>query len=89
MGISTPVSATRSPAAATAVRQRGQWSMALERFVAHRFAVVAIFVLGLLALLSIFAPLVSPYDPEKTALLLIREPPSTAHPFGKIGRAHV
>jgi peptide/nickel transport system permease protein len=59
--------------------------MALERFVAHRFAVVAIFVLGLLALLSIFAPLVSPYDPEKTALLLIREPPSTAHPFGTDG----
>jgi peptide/nickel transport system permease protein len=25
---------------------------------------------------------VSPYDPEKTALLLIREPPSPAHPFG-------
>jgi len=72
-------------AADVAVRQRGQWSMARERFLDHRFAVVALVVLAVLAGLSVSAPLVSPYDPEKTALLLIRERPSLAHPFGTDG----
>ena len=59
--------------------------MAFERFRAHRPAVVGIAVLSALALLCAAAPLVSPYDPEKTALLLIYEPPSPAHPFGTDG----
>jgi peptide/nickel transport system permease protein len=62
--------------------QRSQWTMALERFRAHRPAVAGVFVLGALALLSAAAPLISPYDPDKTALLLIYDPPSLAHPFG-------
>jgi peptide/nickel transport system permease protein len=62
--------------------QRSQWTMALERFRAHRPAVAGVVVLGTLALLSAAAPLVSPYDPDKTALLLIYDPPSLAHPFG-------
>jgi len=62
--------------------QRSQWTMALERFRAHRPAVAGVVVLGALALLSAAAPLVSPYDPDKTALLLIYDPPSLAHPFG-------
>jgi peptide/nickel transport system permease protein len=62
--------------------QRSQWSMAFERFRAHRPAVVAVFVLGMLTLLSAAAPLISPYDPDKISLLLIYDPPSLAHPFG-------
>jgi peptide/nickel transport system permease protein len=62
--------------------QRSQWSMAFERFRAHRPAVVAAFVLGMLTLLSAAAPLISPYDPDKISLLLIYDPPSLAHPFG-------
>lgn len=62
--------------------QRSQVSMAFERFRAHRPAVAGVFVLGTLALLSAAAPLISPYDPDKTALLLIYDPPSLAHPFG-------
>jgi peptide/nickel transport system permease protein len=62
--------------------QRSQLTMALERFRAHRPAVAGVFVLGTLALLSAAAPLISPYDPDKTALLLIYDPPSLAHPFG-------
>jgi peptide/nickel transport system permease protein len=42
-------------------------------------------VLGVLAILCAAAPIVSPYDPEKTALLLIYEPPSLPHPFGTDG----
>jgi len=63
-------------------KERGQWQMALERFRQHRPAIAGILTLGALAALSIAAPLVSPYDPEKTNLLLIYEPPSLAHPFG-------
>jgi peptide/nickel transport system permease protein len=75
-------------AAPPATAQRSQWRMAVERFRAHRPAVAGLFVLGTLAILCAAAPLVSPYDPEKTALLLIYEPPSLQHPFGtdSIGR---
>ena len=73
--------------AATVVepRQRSQRTLALERFREHRPALAGVAVLSLLALLCVFAPLVSPYDPEKTALLLIYEPPSPQHPFGTDG----
>ena len=67
---------------ATAYRERGQWQMAFERFLEHRLAVAGIVVLALLALLSALAPLVSPYNPEKTNLLLIFESPSLSHPMG-------
>ena len=62
--------------------ERSQWQMALERFRMHRPAVLGIFVLATLALLSAAAPIVSPYDPDKTQLLALYEPPSFAHPFG-------
>jgi peptide/nickel transport system permease protein len=78
--------ATKSVAVGVGVElrsaQRSQWSMAFERFRAHRPAVVAVFVLGTLAVLSAAAPLISPYDPDKISLLLIYDPPSLAHPFG-------
>lgn len=75
------------PAVAAAIdaRQRSQWRMAFDRFRAHRPAVAGVIVLGTLAILSSAAQIVSPYDPEKTALLLQYEPPSTAHLFGTDG----
>jgi peptide/nickel transport system permease protein len=78
-------SMTVGAAAPLATGQRSQWSMALERFRAHRPAVAGVLVLGLLTIFCAGAPLVSPYDPEKTALLLIYEPPSLQHPFGTDG----
>jgi peptide/nickel transport system permease protein len=62
--------------------QRSQWQMALERFRAHRPAVLGVLVLTTLALLSAAAPIVSPYDPDKISLLRLYEPPSLEHPFG-------
>jgi len=62
--------------------ERSQWQMAFERFRAHRPALIGVFVLATLSVLSAAAPIVSPYDPDKTALLLIYEPPSPSHPFG-------
>src|SRR6266542_1596145 len=77
MDISIPVSATPKP-----LRERGQLELAFERFRGHRLALAGIVVLLALALLSILVPVVSPYDPNKTNLLLIFEPPSLAHPMG-------
>ena len=68
--------------AAPVARDRGQWRLALERFAQHRPAVAGLIVLSALAILSAAAPLVSPYDAERTQLLLIFEPPSVAHPMG-------
>jgi len=89
MGIWTRASASPRADAAlqgeAAVRQRGQWEMAFTRFMAHRLAVAGLITLIALALLSALAPAISPYDPEKTALHLIRESPSAAHPMGTDG----
>jgi peptide/nickel transport system permease protein len=61
---------------------RSQWLMAFERFRAHRPAMLGVLVLTLLAVLCAAAPLVSPYDPDKTRLLDLYNPPSLTHPFG-------
>ncbi len=73
-----------APAAAADVHgiARSQRQLALERFRAHRPAVLGVVVLAALAALAAAAPLLSPYDPDKTALLSLYEPPSLAHPFG-------
>ncbi len=65
-----------------AMPERGQLRLALERFLDHRLAVASAGVLALLVLAAAAAPLLSPYDPERTNLLLIFEPPSVAHPMG-------
>ncbi len=82
MGTSTLVSAT---ARAAPVREYGPWRLALERFTAHRMAFVGMTVFVLVALLCVFAPILSPFDPEATNLLAIYEAPSVAHPFGTEG----
>jgi len=74
--------ATAIEGTAPQARTRSQWRLAWERFLAHRLAVASVFVLLALALLSALAPLISPYDPERTRLLDIYEPPSLIHPFG-------
>jgi len=68
-------------------RERTHLGMALERFLAHKLAVASIVVILLMVLLCAFAPIVSPYDPDKTALLLIHEPPSLEHPMGRVSLA--
>lgn len=78
MRISIPVSATRE----ARPRERGQWSLALERFREHHLAVAGVLALAALALASAFAPLLVPYDPERTQLASIFEPPALEHPFG-------
>ena len=80
--MATVARAAAGDIAQTVAKPRSQWRLAWERFLAHRLAVVSVFVLLALALLSAFAPLISPYDPERTRLLDIYERPSLIHPFG-------
>src|SRR5258708_4670069 len=63
-------------------RERPPLGMAVERFRQHPLAMAALLVVILLGLLSAFAPIVSPYDPNKTNLFQIFESPSLAHPMG-------
>jgi len=54
----------------------------------HKPAMVGTIIVLILALAAIFAPLLTPYDPEKTDLDLMLDPPSLAHPMGtdELGR---
>jgi peptide/nickel transport system permease protein len=62
--------------------------MVWRSFRRHKPAMVGATILLVLALAAIFAPLVSPYDPKKTDLDSMLEPPSLIHPMGtdELGR---
>jgi peptide/nickel transport system permease protein len=59
-----------------------QWRLFRRRFFRHRLAVASAVILILLALMTIFAPLVTTYEPTRQDLLNIRQPPSSEHWFG-------
>jgi peptide/nickel transport system permease protein len=54
----------------------------------HKPAMIGTAIVLILALAAIFAPLISPYDPEKTSLDEMLEPPSLQHIMGtdELGR---
>ena len=56
-------------------------SMVWRRFRRHKGAVVGAVILTIIVISCLLAPL-SPYDPEKSNLSSILEPPSWQHPFG-------
>ncbi len=55
---------------------------ALRRLLKRKGAVIGLAVLGVFALLALFAPLLAPYDPIKTSWTLVRKAPSAQHWFG-------
>jgi len=62
---------------------RSELSQAWRRFCANRIAVGGLVVILLLALMAIFAPLLSPYDPINEIFRGMRGgSPTLAHPFG-------
>ena len=67
-------------------RTMGQ--MAWRAFRRHKPAMFGLVVILLMVLGAIFAPVVSPYDPDKTDLDNILAPPSVEHPMGtdELGR---
>jgi peptide/nickel transport system permease protein len=76
-GIDVPSGSERSPT-----------QMAWRSFRRHKPAMVGLSIVLLLALVSILAPVLTPYDAEKTDLDAMLEPPSWKHPMGtdELGR---
>ena len=59
-----------------------QWLLFRRRFFRHKLAVAAAVILILLALASIFAPVITKYEPTSQDLVNIRKPPNGDHWFG-------
>ncbi len=63
---------------------RSLWRAAWKRFRANRLAMIALWVMGILCVVSLLAPLLAPYDPlaieDVTATRY--QSPSFQHPFG-------
>src|SRR5918911_1507508 len=61
---------------------------ALRRLFKRKGAVLGLVVIAIFALLALFAPLISPYEPIATSWSLVRKPPSALHWFGtdELGR---
>ena len=55
---------------------------ALRRLFKRKGAVVGLIVIALFVVLSLFAPLIVPYDPIATSWSLVRKPPTWQHWFG-------
>ncbi|HEU4327079.1 MAG TPA: oligopeptide ABC transporter permease [Roseiflexaceae bacterium] len=58
------------------------WQIVLERFLRHRLAVLSVVVLVTIIAVSIAAPLLAPYDPNRIVLAEKDNPPSAAHLMG-------
>jgi peptide/nickel transport system permease protein len=68
--------------------ERSPGQMAWRSFRRHKPAMIGLSIVLLLALASILAPILTPYDAEKTDLEAMLEPPSWRHPMGtdELGR---
>lgn len=71
------------------LRRRARWgqspgALAWRRFSENRLAVASIYVLVLLGLAAVLAPILTPYDPTATEITAETQhlAPSWAHPFG-------
>ena len=75
--IQQPSSTPRTPA-----------QLAWRTFRRHKLAMIGLAIILVLVLAAILAPLVTPYDPEKTDLDVILQPPSWQHLMGtdELGR---
>ncbi len=58
------------------------WTIARRRLMRNHRAMAGLLVLAVLAMLSILAPVIAPYERDKTDVLAIEEPPSAAHVLG-------
>ena len=78
--------------AARAVLPASQFRLVARRFRRNRVAMGALIVLAVVALSAVFAPLLTPYEPnptlDATSLAAARQHPSLHHPFGtdELGR---
>jgi peptide/nickel transport system permease protein len=61
---------------------RSIWRITLQQFLRHRMAVISIFVLVIIVLSAVLAPVFSPEDPLRTQAWNKLQPPSRAHILG-------
>lgn len=60
----------------------GPWKIAYRKFVKNRLAVIGVFTIILIILISIAAPLITPLDPEKHDLMNTNGEPDDVHLLG-------
>ena len=58
------------------------WRIVWRRLKRNRFAVLGFWIIVSFVLMAVFAPWISPYDPNEQDLLASLEGPSLKHPFG-------
>lgn len=60
----------------------------LEKFLRNRLAIIGFFMIAIMILLCVFAPLLTSYKPNEMSLSELTKPPSAKHLFGtdKLGR---
>ncbi len=81
--MTAPESTALNQQLAAPADRRSEWSQAWRRFRANRIAVGGLVVILLLALMAIFAPFISPYDPIDEIFRGMRGgSPTLDHPFG-------
>jgi peptide/nickel transport system permease protein len=61
---------------------RSLWQITIQQFLRHRMAVLSIFVLFVIILATLLAPILSPYDPLQTEASNKLAPPSREHLMG-------
>jgi peptide/nickel transport system permease protein len=76
-GVHRPVMGDVSPPST-----RSPGKLALQRFLRHRLALLGLVIIGIIAALSVLAPLIAPADPLKVDLAFFRKPPNPAHLLG-------
>lgn len=80
--VASPQEVAAGTAAGAPVRQSSLWRDAWRRYLRNRGAVLAGVVFIVIVLYCIFAPIFSPYDPNKPDFALAFQRPSLDHPFG-------
>jgi ABC-type dipeptide/oligopeptide/nickel transport system permease subunit len=80
---SVAAAAALSAEARPALRSPG--TMAMRRFLRHKLAIVGVVVLLLVIVVTVFAPLLTSWDPTKVDLSQVRQAPSDAHLLGTDG----
>ncbi len=64
------------------MNKKGYLYLVLKRFLSKKSSTISLFIVSLFILLSFFAPLISPYEPDLINVDKILLPPSLEHPFG-------
>lgn len=73
-----------SGTARESISARSPWELSVRRFRANRLALWSLYVLAILVLAALLAPLLAPYDPIAIGDVMATrfQSPSWAHPFG-------